>query len=85
MPQTAIPDYIELNEACPKCLNPECKGDCGLFTEEEKAENIRKRYFDDNLDGFGRVKVPVVQLAKNPIGSFSIGSYKRKSKWDKKR
>jgi hypothetical protein len=70
----------DLQECCPKCKRTECIGDCGLYTREEKEEFIKNRYFNDSVDALGRLKVPVVQLEKNPLPKIKIGSYNFKSK-----
>lgn len=67
-------------EVCPKCQRPECIGDCGLFTIEEKMEFLNKRFIDHNKDNIGRERVHMVMLEKNPRPLLKIGSYTQKSK-----
>lgn len=69
------PYNFEIGDCCPKCKRPECLGDCGLFTREEKEAFLKERFFSDN----GKVKAERVILAKNPLLKVKFGSYSGKS------
>lgn len=70
----------DIKECCPKCERPECVGDCGMYSREEKEDFIRGRYFREDLDAQGRIKIPVVQLEKNPLPPLKLGGYVHRSK-----